>query len=57
MGLCSCKSKIESNDIQNDSNSEEYSPINILPHFLTEEISNKYINSVDNKDIKYVISC
>ena len=52
MGLCSCKSKIDSEG-QNKSTVEDnpYNQINTLPQMSTEDINNKYFNSIDNKDI------
>ena len=57
MGLCSCKSKIDSEG-QNRSIVEDnpYNQINTLPQMSTEEIDNKYFNSIDNNDIKTLIS-
>lgn len=57
MGLCSCKSKIESEG-QKRSIVEDnpYNTINTLPQMSTEEINNKYFNSIDNNDIKTLIS-
>ena len=57
MGLCNCKSKIDSEG-QNKSTVEDnpYNQINTLPQMSTEDINNKYFNSIDNNDIKTLIS-